>query len=258
VIRIRYSPDLQPGLNGHAERHGHITVVYLVPGLTPAERAAALRRMRQHGRMGVGPRLPAGELLIALIADRFRTAFGRAGAIVRTHPAGSTFPVMVISAAVAGFLLLSAVSVRIIHQPQAIGGQPRPAGGAQPGQSDQPGQPDQPGAAPGTPGTPGTPATPAPGGRPGATTGGGPGVPTPATTGGGSALSSPAAAPPPRPPDPTNPSDPPNPPNPVGPPMPGSAVPASVPGPAASPARPSGSNTEVCVGVSSFGFCLTL
>lgn len=263
MIRIRYSADLQPGLNGHAERHGHTTVVYLLPGLTPAERAATLRRMRQHGRMGVGPHLSAGGLLIALVADRFRAAFGQAGAIVRTHPAGSTFPVMVISGAVAGFLILSAMSVRIIHQPEATGGvaagamplrggQPSPADGAQPDQPGRPGQSDQPGAAPGTPGTPATPATPvtgAPRGQsPGATTGGGPGAPTPTTTGGGRALSSTAAAPP-------SPPNPPSPPSPPGPPMPGSAT---VPGRAASPARTSGSNTEVCVGVSSFGFCLTL
>ncbi len=121
MIRIRYSSELQPGLNGKAVRIGATTFVYLLPGLTQAQRAATLRRLRQHGRMGLSPRLPAVPLAAALIADRVEIAFGQARAIVRTHPAGAAVPVMVLSAAVIGFLLVSAVSIKIIHTPTAAG-----------------------------------------------------------------------------------------------------------------------------------------
>jgi hypothetical protein len=123
VIRICYSSELQPGLHGHAERHGCVTFVYLLPGLTPQQRGAALRRMRQQGRMGICPRLPVAQLAAALLADRVRTVFGQAGAIVRVHPAGSTLPVMAVSVAITSFLVLSALSVHIVHlPPQAAGG----------------------------------------------------------------------------------------------------------------------------------------
>jgi hypothetical protein len=121
VIRIRYSSELQPGLNGQAVRVGDTTFVYLLPGLTPAQRTATLRRLRQHGRMGLSPRLPAVSLYAALIADRVNTTFGHARAIVRIHPAGSTLPVVVMSGAVIGFLLVSEVSIKIIHTPLATG-----------------------------------------------------------------------------------------------------------------------------------------
>jgi hypothetical protein len=254
VIRIRYSSELQPGLNGHAARLDRATVVYLLPGLTPAERAATLRRLHQHGRMGIGPALPRWQLGLALLADRVRTAFGQAGAIVRTHPAGSTLPVMAVSAAVAGFLVLSAVSIRIVHTPIAAGsgtagvGQGHAASGAVPGaqargqrgtgQPGRPGQPGQPGTAPAS--------SPAPGAS---GTGSGPGAPTPApgsastgpvtlssaaaTTAPPSSLQSPAPAP--------------------------SASPASTsPSAAASPATSAGSTTRVCVSIGPFGVCLGL
>jgi hypothetical protein len=129
VIRIRYrsANELSPGLHAAAERRGRSTTVYLLAGLSPAERRAALRRLRISARMGRDPRLPAAQLGIALLADRIRTSLGQAGAIVRSHPAGSTVPVMVISAGAIAFLALSAVSIRVIHTPRASG-QPLAAG----------------------------------------------------------------------------------------------------------------------------------
>jgi hypothetical protein len=144
VIKIRYSSDLRPGLNGHAESHGRSIVIHLLPGLTQAQRQAALRRLRHEGRMGIGPRLPSGPLVLALLADRMRTAFEQARAILRLHPAGSTLPLMAISAAVAAFLVLSPVSIRIVRVPQAADGSSRyivPDATGQPGGG--------PGAAPG-------------------------------------------------------------------------------------------------------------
>ena len=98
-------------------------MVYLLPGLSVAQRRAALRRLRISARRGQSPELPAPQLALALAADRVRTAVGRAGAVFRLHPAGSTVPVMVVSAGAIAFLALSAVSIRVIHHPP-VSGQP--------------------------------------------------------------------------------------------------------------------------------------
>ncbi len=129
MIRIRYraANELAPGLHAAAERHGRHTTVYLLSGLTTAERRAALRRLRISARVGRNPRLPAAQLRLALLADRIRTSLGWAGAVFRSHPAGSTVPVMVISAGAVAFLALSAVSIQVIHTPRAPG-QPLAAG----------------------------------------------------------------------------------------------------------------------------------
>src|SRR6185437_5075859 len=115
MIRVRYrdSNEFSPGLHAAAECHGRITTVYLLPGLTKPERRSALRRLRLSARMGHGPRLPSGPLALALFADRIRTGIGRAGAVLRLHPAGSTLPVMVISGGAIAFLLFSTVSVPV-------------------------------------------------------------------------------------------------------------------------------------------------
>lgn len=119
MIRVRYrdSNELSPGLHAAAERHGRTTTVYLLPGLTKPERRSALRRLRLSARMGHCPRLPAWQLAVALFADRIRTGIGRAGAVLRLHPAGSTLPVMVLSGGAIAFLLFSTVSIRVLHNP---------------------------------------------------------------------------------------------------------------------------------------------
>src|SRR6266852_3134015 len=117
-IRYRHSNELSPGLHAAAERHGRSTTVYLPSGLTAQERRAALRRLRLSARMGYCPRLPAPQLALALLADRIRTTIGQAGAVFRMHPAGSTVPVMVISAGAIAFLVLSTVSIRVLHNPR--------------------------------------------------------------------------------------------------------------------------------------------
>jgi hypothetical protein len=117
VIKIRYRDpqELSPGLHAAAERHGRTTTVYLIPGLTPAQRRSALRRLRMSARRGQAPKLPTPQLAVALLADRVRTTVGQAGAVFRSHPAGSTVPVMVVSAGAIAFLALSAVSIQVIH-----------------------------------------------------------------------------------------------------------------------------------------------
>jgi hypothetical protein len=117
MIRVRYrdSNELSPGLHAAAERHGRTTTVYLLSGLTKPQRQSALRRLRLSARMGHCPGLPAGQLALALFADRIRTGIGRAGAVLRLHPAGSTLPVMVLSGGAIAFLLFSAVSIRVLR-----------------------------------------------------------------------------------------------------------------------------------------------
>src|SRR5919108_296170 len=80
MIRVRYrdSNELSPGLHAAAERHGRITTVYLLPGLTKTERRSALRRLRLSARLGHCPRLPSGQLPLALIAARALQGIGGA------------------------------------------------------------------------------------------------------------------------------------------------------------------------------------
>ena len=134
-VKIRYrANELSAGLHATAERHGRTVTVYLLPGLTAQERHASLRRLRLSGRMGYGPRLPAVQLASALFADRIRTTIAQAGSVFRTHPAGTTGPVMLISAGAIAFLVLSAVSIRILREPRGPDGSsasgPAPAASA--------------------------------------------------------------------------------------------------------------------------------
>src|SRR5258708_34620473 len=99
MIRIRYrgSNELSPGLHAAAEQRGRGTTVYLLSGLTAAERRSALRRLRLTARMGHCPRLPAGQLAVALLMDRIRTGIGRTAAVLRLHPAVTAVSIMVLS-----------------------------------------------------------------------------------------------------------------------------------------------------------------
>jgi len=117
MIKIRYvDPNkISPGLHAAVECHGRSTTVYLLCGLRPQQRRAAFRRLQMSARMGYSPAMPAPQLVLARFKDRIRTGLGQAGAIFRSHPAGSTVPLMVVSAGAIVFLLLSAVSVRDLH-----------------------------------------------------------------------------------------------------------------------------------------------
>ena len=222
MIKIRYRDpnELSPGLHAAAERHGRSTTVYLLPGLSAAQRHAALRRLKISARRGYDPKLPAPQLAVALAADRIRTTVGRAGAVFRSHPAGSTVPVMVVSAGAIAFLALSAVSIQVIHAPprgQGLAGAAGPAasftggtGGTGPGTSagpiaagpggDPPGQagsitelPGQPGSGTGPGGQNGQNGQNGNGNANGSSNGAGPGGGTsqgadPASSGGGTTL----------------------------------------------------------------------
>ena len=144
MIRVRYrdSNELSPGLHAAAERHGRTTTVYLLSGLTKPQRRSALRRLRLSARMGHCPGLPGGRLALALFADRIRTAIGRAGAVLRLHPAGSTLPVMVLSGGAIAFLLFSTVSIRVLPttpaSPEAASSPPSQAPAAPSSSAPQP------------------------------------------------------------------------------------------------------------------------
>jgi hypothetical protein len=261
VIKIRYSAELQPGLHGKAERHGRHTVLYLLPTLTQVERKAVLRRLRQQSRMNIGPPLPVTQLAVALLADRVRTSFARAGAVVRKHPAGSALPVIGVVAGATFLVLASGLSIRVVHEPQAsrggtifgaaptgsaaqgipVGSSPAPSGrrggatgpsgnsGSQ-GASAGPTSSPAPGASP-------SPSPTAPGGR-GSGSGGS----------GGTTLSSVAATAPASPPSTA----------PVRTPAAGSTTRAPSPTPSPSPSSSGSSGNGLCVSVGSLGICLTL
>jgi hypothetical protein len=196
MIKIRYrnSNQLSPGLHAAAERHGRSTTVYLLSGLSAPERRAALRRLRLSARMGYCPRLPAAQLALALLADRIRTAIGQAGAVFRMHPAGSTVPVMVVSAGAIAFLALSTVSIRVLHNPRtasqssASGTLPVASARAVPISGSPPGQAAGALGSPGNPGQPGSGSHGAQGGQ------GGTGQPGSAGISGSSLATSPGRA----------------------------------------------------------------
>jgi hypothetical protein len=102
----------------HAEAEGGLRgiVVYLLPGLTSAQRKAALRRLRQEGSRGCGPRLPSAQLAAALVVDRIRSAVGNTAAAVRQHPIGTLLPAVLVGALLAAFAATS-MSVRMSHEP---------------------------------------------------------------------------------------------------------------------------------------------
>jgi hypothetical protein len=85
MVKIRYLA-LSAGMHVVAARHGRATVIYLLPGLTLAERRAALGRIRSSSRMGSAPRITALALLRARAADRARTVAAGSLAAIRKHP----------------------------------------------------------------------------------------------------------------------------------------------------------------------------
>jgi hypothetical protein len=155
VIKIRYS-DLPGGLHLSADVRGNHTILFLLPGLTAAQRKAAIRRARSAARVGHGPVLPALGLARAVAADRIATTVRNGLAAMRMHPAVFLPPmIMVLSAAIA-YVLLVSVSIRL-YPPQAAGKGPV-LGAARPGTvypapgSRPPGNAPASGSAPGGPG----------------------------------------------------------------------------------------------------------
>jgi hypothetical protein len=110
MVKIRYA-ELPAGLHVATEEHGDCAIVYLHPGLTPAQRRAALTFARRAARMGHGPSLPPVDLAFALAADMTRTTARTLLAAVRRHPV-LLLPLVAVVSGVIVVIMLSVVTVR--------------------------------------------------------------------------------------------------------------------------------------------------
>lgn len=115
MIKIRYS-ELPAGLHVRVEAHGRSTVIYLLPGLTLAQRRAALLRARRSACMGYGPRLPVAGVAAAVTRDRIRATLRNGTAAFRAHPI-LLLPMVVVLSAAMVYIMTSAVTITI-HSPQ--------------------------------------------------------------------------------------------------------------------------------------------
>jgi hypothetical protein len=118
MVKIRYS-ELPAGLHVSAERRGRHTIVYLLPGLTAAQRRAALIRVRSSARMGHGPRLPAVRMAVALGSDRLRTTVRNGAAAMRGHPLLLLPPLILLVSGGIVFLLMSFVTLTVRQHDRA-------------------------------------------------------------------------------------------------------------------------------------------
>jgi hypothetical protein len=231
VIKIRYS-DLPGGLHLTAAVRGKHTILFLLPGLTAAQRKAAIRRARSAARVGHGPGLPAAGLARAVAADRIATTVRNGLAAMRMHPAVFLPPLIMVMSAAVAYVLLVSVSLRL-YPPQASGKGPV-LGGASSGAVHRAGGTRHQGSSPAGGLVPGAPGPPSP--SPGQSSHRPPGSPSPG------ASASPA-------PDPSS-SRPPGSPAP-------SPSPSSLPSP--SPSATPGSSSGgggVCVKIGPLGVCL--
>lgn len=122
-------------MHAEAERGRRGVVVYLLPGLTCAQRNAALRRLRQEGSRGCGPRLPTAQLAAALAADRLRAGAGNTWAAVRRHPVGILLPMLLACGVLWTFVLTSASALVIPAQAPGSGGAASSSVAATPGRA---------------------------------------------------------------------------------------------------------------------------
>jgi hypothetical protein len=123
VIKIRYSV-LPAGLHARAEAHGRSAIIYLLPGLTPGERRAALVRVRRSADMGYGPRLSPIGVAAAVARDQTGTTLRNGLGAFRSHPL-LLFPTLVVLlSATLVYIMTTAVTITI-RPPRAAGPGPR-------------------------------------------------------------------------------------------------------------------------------------
>jgi hypothetical protein len=144
VIKIRYA-DLPQGLHAQLRTRRRQTVIYLLPGLSPAQRQDALRRLIRTSRQGYGPRLRATGVALAVAGDVAKSTARNGLTAVRCHPLGSAGLAAFLTTAVVCYSLFVTVTVRFgprravppaaagaaPSRPQYLGGSGRsPGGGA--------------------------------------------------------------------------------------------------------------------------------
>lgn len=112
MIKIR-NADLRQGLHKPVRSGGRRPVIYLHPGLSPAQRRDALRRLIRTSRQGHGPRLWVRGVASALARDAATSAARTGLAAVRGHPAGSAVPAAFLAAGVVRYSLFDTVTVRL-------------------------------------------------------------------------------------------------------------------------------------------------
>ena len=240
MIKIRYA-DLPAGLHVRAEARGQSTIIYLLPGLTPAERRAALLRVRRSASMGHGPQLSAAGVAAAVTVDQVRATLRNGAVAFRGHPL-LLFPPVIIAATATLVYIMLASGTLTLREPQAIVPFPQPGAALGGPRQPQSGSPDnQPGAIGGWRGAAptGQPRTGQPGRSPRPSRSAGRSAsPTPSASASASASASPS-------PSPSSPS--------AG--GPGPSLPPQPPAPSASP---SPTPSVSCLKVGTLGICLTV
>jgi len=115
MVKIRYS-ELPAGLHVAAKSDRKGAVVYLQPGLTPAQRRAALLQVRRSARMGQAPTLPRPAMVRALAADRVRTNANIGAAAARRHPMLFLPPLIALAVSAAAFVFMSIQPLTVANQ----------------------------------------------------------------------------------------------------------------------------------------------
>jgi hypothetical protein len=136
VIKIRYA-DLPQGLHAQLRSCGRRRVIYLLPGLSPAQRRDALRRLTRTSRQGYGPPLPAAGVTLAVAGDVVKSTARNGLAAIRCHPVGSAVLAAFLTMAVVCYSLFVTVTVRFSPRLAA----PPAAAGAAPSRPPYPGEP---------------------------------------------------------------------------------------------------------------------
>jgi hypothetical protein len=113
VIKIRYT-GLPEGLHARAEALGRRRTIYLVPGLSAAQRREALCRLRRESRIGHGPPLPGPGVALAVAMDTAKSTARNGVAAVRCHPAGSLLLTVSAASVIVCYVLFVSVSIHIL------------------------------------------------------------------------------------------------------------------------------------------------
>ena len=128
VVKIRYA-ELPDGMHAQVQGSGRQTVIYLAPGLSPGQRAAARRRLIRASRSGHGPRLRRPAVSLAVARDNLRTTLRNGATAARCHPAGSLLIAGLLTAAVVCYAVFVSVTIRLNPGPSGRAGCPgHPAG----------------------------------------------------------------------------------------------------------------------------------